>query len=215
MLLCPTCHDMATKGALKEPRQRHFKEHPFNRKRGYSKGKLWVNAPTGTVLLSSTSLIGGGCFVSVGSECLVKLDVGPEGSIELSLVIYDKSDSLLVVVDHNEWKAGDPSVWDLESDYQFLKIRSKRYDVLLEINAQKEPLRIRAQLWHKGTRIDCKPSQMEMSTPTEKNMVIRGGSLSGFRIATSADGKSTGIVPMNIHPDDPLFGVNAQRKKKE
>jgi hypothetical protein len=51
----------------------------------------------------------------------VKLDVGPEGSIELSLVLYDKSDTLLVVIDHNEWKAGDPSLWDLESDYQFLK----------------------------------------------------------------------------------------------
>jgi hypothetical protein len=45
--------------------------------------------------------------------------------------------------------------------------------------------------------------------------MIQGGALSGYRIATSADGKSSGIVPMNIHPDDPLFGVNAQRKKEE
>jgi hypothetical protein len=145
----------------------------------------------------------------------VKLDVGPEGSIELSLVIYDKSDTQLVMIDRNEWKAGDPSLWDLESDYQYLKIRSKPYDVLLEINAQKEPLRVRAQLWYRGTRIDCKPSRILMSTPTIGDLVIRGGTLSGYQIATSADGKSTGIIPMNIHPDDPFFGANAGRKKEE
>lgn len=215
MILCPNCHDMATKGALKEQKQRHFKALSFNRKRGYSKGKLWVSESAGTVLLSGTSLIGEGCFVSVGPKCLVKLDVGPEGSLELSLSLFDKADNLFVDVERNEWKAGDPSLWDLESDYQFLKLRSKPNDVLLEIDARKDALRIRAQLWYQGTKIDCKPSRIIANAPSVKNMTIQGGTMSGYKFAVSADGRASGIVPMSIHPDDPLFGTNARRKKEE
>lgn len=68
MILCPNCHAMATKNVLPESKQRRFKDHPFNRERGYSKGRLWVNEAVGTVLLSDTSLIGNGCFVSVGEN---------------------------------------------------------------------------------------------------------------------------------------------------
>jgi len=213
MLLCPNCHDMATKGSLKEPKQRQFKEQPFNRKHGYAKGKLWVDAPGGTILLSSTNLVGQGCFVSVGPTCLVRIEVGDEGNLELYLALYDKTDKLLIDVDRNEWKTGDPTFWDLEADHQFLKLRSKPYDVLLEINAKESPLRVRAQLWYHGTRIDCKPSRIVMDTPNTKGMVIQSGSLRGSRVAVSADGLASGIVPMNVHPDDPLFGGNAVRKK--
>jgi hypothetical protein len=212
MLLCPNCHDMATKGSLKEAKQRHFKEHPFNRKYGYAKGTLWADAPGGTLLLSSTNLVGQGCFVSVGPTCLVRIEIGDKGNLELCLALYDKTDKLLIDVERNEWKAGDPTLWDLQSDYQLLRLRSKPHDVLLEINAKRSPLRVRAQLWHRGTRIDCKPSRIVMNTPNTTGMVIEGGALNGYRIAVSADGLAEGIVPMNVHPDDPLFGGNAVRE---
>ena len=215
MILCTRCHEMATKGVLKETKQRHFKENPFNRKHNFSHGKLWVDEEPGTVLLSNISLVGDGCFVSVGGKCLVRLVVGPARNIDLSLSLHNKSDGLLVEVERSEWKAGDPSIWDLESDYQFLKLRSKPHDVLLEIDARKNPLRIRAQLWYQRSRIDCRPSRIVLSTPAVRNMVISGGSLQGQQVAVSADGKAAGIIPSNIHPDDPLFGVNARRKKQE
>ena len=213
MLLCPNCHGMATKGILKESKQRQFKEQPFNKKRGHSKGRLWVDEPSGTVLLSNTSLTGQGCFVSVGPACLVRIGVGDEGTLELSLTLYDKANTLLLRVDRNECCTGDPSIWDLESDYQFLRLRSKPYNVLLEIDARKVPLTLRAQLWYQGTRIDCKPSRIVMDTPSTKNMLIQGGSLKGFRVAVSADGLSSGIIPMRMHPDDPLFGAKSHEQR--
>jgi hypothetical protein len=205
---------MATKGALKEPRQRHFKQFPFNRKHNFVHGKLWVDEEPGTVLLSDISLVGDGCFVSVGTKCLVRLEVGPERNVDLSLSLYDKNHGLLVEVERSEWKTGDPSIWDLESDYQYLKVRSRPHDVLLEIDAGKNPLRIRAQLWYQGSRIDCRPSRMVLNTAVVRNMVVSGGSLQGHKIAVSADGNAVGIIPSNIHPDDPLFGANAGRKKE-
>jgi hypothetical protein len=54
-----------------------------------------------------------------------------------------------------------------------------------------------------------------METPNIKGMVIEGGSMQGFKVAVSADGLSSGIVPMNLHPDDPLFGSNAVRNTLE
>jgi hypothetical protein len=215
MILCTRCHEMATKGALKEPKQRHFKQFPFNRKHNLAHGKLWVDEEPGTVLLSDISLVGDGCFVSVGGKCLVRLEVGPARNVDLSLSLYDKNDSLLMEVERSEWKTGDPSIWDLESDYQHVRLRSKPHDVLLEIDARKNPLRIRAQLWYQGSRIDCRPSRMVLNTPAVKGMVVSGGSLQGHRVAVSADGKAVGIIPSNIHPDDPLFGANARRKKEE
>lgn len=212
MILCPNCHDMATKGAMKESAQRKYKARPHNVKHGYARGKLHVDEAPGTVLLSDISLVGEGCFVSVGQKCLVRLAIGDDGELALSLSLYDKDDSLLIEVEDSEWTAGDPSIWDLESDYQFLKLRSKPRDVLLEIDARKDPLRVRAQLWYSGTRIDGKPSRMTLNTPGVKNFVISGGEMSGHRIAVSADGRASGIVPMNIHPDDPLFGINRTKK---
>jgi len=208
MILCPNCHDMASnEEVFPESKQRRFKNNPFNRKRGFSKGRLWVNEPAGAVLLSDTSLIGGGCFVSVGETCLLTLDVGAEGTLELSLAIRNKTDDLIANIERNEWKMGDPTLWDLESDYQYLKLRSKPHDVLLEINATKDLLRVRAQLWHRGVKIDCQPSKIVVDGGSVRNMTMKGGSLSGFRLAVSSDGRAAGIVPMNMHPDDPLFGV--------
>jgi hypothetical protein len=213
MILCPNCHDMATKGALSESRQRKFKGYPFNRKHGYVRGIVHIDEVPGTVLLSDTSLVDEGCFVSVGQKCLVSIEIGADGELALSLSLYDKGDNLLVEVERSEWTAGDPSIWDLESDHQFLKLRSKPHDILLEIDARKNPLRVRAQLWYSGTSINCKPSRMILNTPGVKNVVISGGEMSGHRVAVSADGRASGIIPMNVHPDDPLFGVNARRKK--
>lgn len=209
MILCPECHDMATKRILTEAKQRQFKNNPHNRKHGFSKGKLWVNEAAGTVLLSDTSLIGCGCFVSVGGKCLVRLDVGAEGNLELSTELRNKADDLLLKIERNEWTMGDPKLWDLASDYQYLKLRSKPNDILLEINAKSETLRVRAKLWSQGTQINCGHSSIVVRSGSVKDMTLRGNKLSGQRLAVSHDGRAAGIVPMNLHPDDPLFGLGA------
>jgi hypothetical protein len=123
-----------------------FQASSVQPKSNFVHGKLSVDEEPGTVLLSDISLVGDGCFVSVGPKCLVRLEVGPERNVDLSLSLYDKNDRLLAGVERSEWKTGDPSTRDLDSDYQYLKLRSKPHDVLLEIDTGKNPLRIRAQL---------------------------------------------------------------------
>lgn len=193
MVLCVECHDMATKGVLTEAKQRHFKANPHNKKHGYARGLLYVDEPPGTVLLSETSLVGSGCFVSVGDKCLVRLGAGPEGSLELSVALHSKEDKPILTIERNEWIAGDPTLWDLKADYQVLRLRSRRYDVLLDINAKKDPLTVRGQFWSSGTLINCKPSRMVINTPAIKNLTIKGGAMAGVRLQVSKDGKTVGI----------------------
>jgi hypothetical protein len=193
MVLCVECHDMAKKNVLKESKQRQFKANPHNKKHGYVKGLLYVNERAGAVLLSETSLVGSGCFVSVGEKCLVRLGVGPGGSLELSVALHGKDGEPILTIERNEWTAGDPKLWDLVSDYQVLKVRSKPYDVLLDINAKKEPLTVRGRFWSCGTLLDCKPSRMVVNTPAIKNMSVQGGTMSGAQLVVSRDGKMIGF----------------------
>jgi hypothetical protein len=193
MVLCVECHDMATKGVLKESKQRQFNANPHNKKHGYVKGLLYVDEPAGAALLSETSLVGSGCFVSVGEECLVRLGVGPDGGLELSVALYNKEDEPILTIERNEWIAGDLKLWDLISDYQVLRLRSKPYKVLLDINAKKSPLTVRGRFWSSGTLIDCKPSRMVVNTPAIENMIVQGGRMAGARFVVSKDGKMIGI----------------------
>lgn len=146
MLLCPKCHDMASKHVLKEPEQRKFKASPYNLKHGYANGKIHDPEETCAVLLGGNMLIGTGCFVRVDEYCLVGISLGESGVLELSVSIFNEADELILLIEKNEWITGDPAPWDLDADYQFLRLRAKKYDVLLELDAGKQPIRLTAKL---------------------------------------------------------------------
>jgi hypothetical protein len=202
---------MATKKVLHESDQRRFKENPYNRKHGYAQGKIHVREETCAVLLGSNTLIGAGCFVRVDECCLVGLDVSANGTLELSTAIFDHSDNLITLIERNEWVTGEPTPWDLESDYQYLKLRSKPHDVLLEIQAKHPPVRLRAKLRRRGIEIDCSPSKILVNGGSLKGMVMTGCRLAGHCLAVSSHSGAGGIVPMNLLPADPLFGQSPVR----
>ena len=177
MLLCPACHDMATKNVLREPDQRRFKANPFNRKHGFAAGLLHVSAEVCQVMLGQNTLIGTGCFIRVDEACVLSLDVGPEGQLQISTAIYNRADELIVLIERNEWITGDPTPWDFKSDYQYLKVRSKPHDVLLELRADKQPMSVRAKLWRRGVSIDAQPSRVLVNGGPMQGMTMSGNTL--------------------------------------
>ncbi|MGB9859693.1 MAG: HNH endonuclease [Moorellaceae bacterium] len=140
MILCPICHHEATVGAMTEEEQRSYKLHPFNIKREYVKGKLKVNQNLPVVVIGSNQFVGEGDFLLVDKESLLSLEVN-SGRLELSIKLYDHTDQLLAHIKNNEWISGDPMPWDLESSFQWLKIRHKLRDIAIEIDARKTPNR--------------------------------------------------------------------------
>jgi hypothetical protein len=211
MVLCPICHDMATKKVLRETDQRKFKANPFNRKHGFASGLLSVPTEVCALLLGQNTLMGTGCFIRVDETCLLSLHPGPERQLQISAAIYNRADELMVLIERNEWMTGDPTPWDFESDYQYLKLRSKTNDVLLELRADKQPMRIRAKLWRRGISIDARPSQILINGGPTQGMTMSGNTLQNWCLAISSHSGAGGIVPMDLHPADPLWGPPPKR----
>jgi len=211
MLLCPKCHDMATKNVLREADQRRFKAYPFNQKHGFANGLLHVPKEACEVMLSTNTLIGTGCFIRVDETCLLSLHVGEERQLQISTAIFNQAEELVVLIEGSEWITGEPTPWDFESDYQYLKVRCKPYNVLLELRADKQPMRVRAKLGRRGVSIDAQPSRVLVNGGPLQGMTMRGNRVQGGCLAVSSHSGAGGIVPMNMPPADPLFGPPPSR----
>lgn len=149
MILCPICHHEATLGAMSKKEQREWKSNPFNISNNYVEGKLKINQKALVINIGSNQFIGDGSFVRVDTEELLGVSLNSLGQIEISIKVYDKNNQLLVLIDHNEWISGDPLPWDFESSFQYIKLRRKLRDIVLEIDAREFPVNIFADLWYK------------------------------------------------------------------
>jgi hypothetical protein len=149
LVLCPNCHREATVGAMLEQEQRYLKAHPFNLQRGYANGQLKINQKELVVSTGGVQLINDSCILVIDDEPLLALSSGQNGTLELSLAVYDDKDNILATIDQNSWRQGDSSIWDMEFGYQWLKIRQKTHSIVLNVDARKYPVEIRADLWRK------------------------------------------------------------------
>lgn len=150
MCLCPNHHDEANKKAMLEKEQRKHKTNPFNIQKGITKGNLKVNYRIPVIDTGGFQFVGEEDFIIVDKESLVSLKIN-DGQLELTIKLYNDKDELIAHIKNNEWITGDPSPWDLESNYQMLKIRHKMKDIALDINTKKIPIILRANLWRKGS----------------------------------------------------------------
>jgi hypothetical protein len=151
MLLCPIHHHEATVGAMLLADQRSRKSNPFNITSGFVEGTLKVNQKTPVLNLGTNQLVGTGDFILIDGESMLSLEIR-DGRLELSMRVYDQNDTLVAEVKDNEWISGDPLPWDLESGFQWLRIRRKLRDIQVEIDARKEPLDINADIWRRHQR---------------------------------------------------------------
>jgi hypothetical protein len=150
MVLCPNHHHQATVHAIEEADQRSSKLAPFNIKRGFADGQLFVNNRTTAIEIGSNLFIGDGFKLAVDNEALVKLESDEEGRLLISIDLHDRYDLLLVSIVRNEWKTGDPLPWDFEFGFRWLRIRRKQRDIALYIDARNQPTNLSGDFWRKG-----------------------------------------------------------------
>ena len=150
MVLCPLHHDQATKGAMPEIEQREFKKNPLNVRNNRVRGRLAIKQDYCAADMGSITIVGSGTFLKMSGEEIIGLTLGPDKNIELSIKLYSKNDELLAEINNNEWISGDPLPWDIESDWQTLKLRERTRNISISIDARTVPMRIQADLWRKG-----------------------------------------------------------------
>lgn len=159
MILCPNHHHEATVGAMSQEEQRHLKQNPFNLERGFAAGKLKINQNTPVITFGSNQIIGEGDLIRVDDICLLSSRIN-DGRLEISLKLYDRDNNLVAEIVNNEWISGDPLPWDLESKYQWIRIRRKLRDIELEIDVRTTPIKIRADLWYNNQNIQLNPNEI-------------------------------------------------------
>jgi len=152
MTLCPTHHDQATKGAMPEAEQRGYKARPYNIQRNRVNGPLEVKQDYCAADFGSVTVVGDGTFLSIDGEAILGFHLG-EKNLEISLLLYDEADNLVLEIDRNEWVSGDALPWDIEADWQTLTIRERARQISLSINGKTIPIEIRGQIWRKGVRV--------------------------------------------------------------
>jgi hypothetical protein len=172
MVLCPTHHDQATKGAMPEAEQRHYKSNPENIRRGFAKGPLEVRQDYCAAEIGSVTVVGEGTFLRIAGEDIFGMHMGT-GNLEISLRLYNERDELLMEIDRNEWISGDPLPWDIEADWQFLVLRERARQISVSLNAKTIPLEFRAELWRGGTRAVFDKSGISLTSKTRSGLGIQ------------------------------------------
>jgi hypothetical protein len=107
--------------------------------------------------LGGTLFVNDGTMLAFKGEPVLSASINEAGGLELSLDLEDREGRTIAIVERNEWVSGDTSVWDLACGYRWLRIRARKRQVLLEVDASSFPIRVRASLWKEGKQIFVGP----------------------------------------------------------
>jgi hypothetical protein len=150
MLLCPTCHYLATAGALDEAAQRKLKAFPFNRLKGYAYGQLHTRRDVLLIDIGSNILAGPGYKLIVEETPLFSVRYGEQGELLVSLDAYDSSGTLTLSIVDNEWILGAESVKDFVAKPLWLRLSSPHLPQPLIIDGRDPFLVVRGALQFAG-----------------------------------------------------------------
>lgn len=195
MVLCPTCHDMATKGALTMAQQKTIQSQPFNILRGYADGLLILNQDICVVAAGGTLLVGEGPLIVIDGVPLLELYYGQDGELQLSVSLYDRRGHQLALIVKNEWISGEADAWDIEADYQKLIVREKRGRVSLKIGTRHDVIVISAHLWHAGQLVKLSTIGLSFNGAAISNSSIINIGLVGMRLEFDTHISGLKVVP--------------------
>jgi len=151
MSLCPNCHDEATHGGMTLAQQRRYKDHPHNIRHRLVTGVLSFQDSFPILRIGDNILIQDGPVLMLEGRPVLSLSRNSDGGLELSCELNDETGRSLAVIDRNDWITGLDGIWDLDAKYRHVKLRAKRSNILLEIDARQTPIVLRGRLWHRHT----------------------------------------------------------------
>jgi len=118
------------------------------------------------IIKAGTNLfVGRGAKIRTEGEELLCLHRTPEGRIEVSLQLNDEADRSLLTLIHNEWVAGDPTLWDMEFKPRHIRIRQRKGAIYLELDARMELVSICGTLWCKGRCVSLERFFLTVGAP--------------------------------------------------
>ena len=153
MVLCPNCHHSIDSYSIEN--QRKFKDNPFNLDNPKIAGSLII--PQGICVIDTGAIkfLGDGPVIVSKEISFLEFYVNESNILELSLILYNENNDLLLKIVKNEWIQGDIKVWDIEfsSKSKKLNLREKKGKINLSINANSFHVQIQGAFWVHGKLI--------------------------------------------------------------
>ena len=194
MIVCPTCHDKITKRAVPEFKQRQAKAKPFNLQRRKVKGLLEINQSFCAIEIGSALFVGQGPIITINKQEILGLYLNSVNALELSLHLSDESNNSILSIERNEWISGDYLPWDIKSDWQKLKIRSKARQVLINIDATRSLISLQGRLWSFSGAIKLDKQGVHIDTGSKINVGKAAFINIGINLSTGES--STNVVSL-------------------
>jgi hypothetical protein len=171
-LLCGTHHHMKTSGMLPQENLPYLNANPYSKRVRAVKNQFFIGHPPFTVELGTTQFI---CdeIIVVDDDVLIGFEPpeDPGGPLRLNARLYDEAGQDLLVINRNEWVAGNDH-FDLTASKKELIIKKKRGDILLRIRVVSgRHLSIdRLRMSYKGFKLNAGPQRLQLMNPLGGNM---------------------------------------------
>ncbi|SDG10374.1 SEC-C metal-binding domain-containing protein [Pseudomonas thivervalensis] len=159
VLLCGSCHDRKTRGALSTETIARHAEAPKCREKEFSWGAFDVGVTTPEVVLGSITAKSAMTLISVDGEEVFSISP-PEGEnqpFRVNARFYDKSGELTLEVIDNEMRAAVTN-WDIEVVGNRIEIRSQLgvFDLVIRSEPPHRLVIERLDMVYKGLSIICR-----------------------------------------------------------
>ncbi len=158
MCLCPTHHTEIR--VIKENKQREIKSSPVNKQTNKVEGYLHIPQDVPVIRLGGNTFKRQGAILKIDDEVIVSLRVNAGGSLSLSIRLYDELDRKALEIIDNEWVSGDYLAWDISFTLNFLKLRYKKGEIGIQVDARKSPVDLFGNLWFKGQNFLLEPARI-------------------------------------------------------
>lgn len=174
ILLCPTCHTEAHKGAI-------CNDELLQRKRELNGN---IDKSTGNISVNGTPIfIAGGTRYEGGIErILVHRDLDYlkieciNNHLQVSLRLYDAEGKLVFWMSKNRWWVENENIFDFEFNKSSLVIKSDEIDSILEIKIVEDEVRLLCQMYINNILIKFDENQINIGQSTFRIGRIIGNS---------------------------------------
>lgn len=188
-LLCGSCHDMVTRGAISPETVRRAMQNPRCLQEGYSFGSLDMGPSFPPIEFAGNTFLSDGDFtlIEVGDVDLVRL-ASPEqqgGPYRLSASFFDRNQQPTLTIEDNEWRASS-GTWDVRVTGRDITIYRGPGQVALQLtNVPRERVII--------SNIDMSYAGYEISGSASSSLRVPGLSVQGCTFRVMGAGKKVGI----------------------
>jgi hypothetical protein len=185
MCLCPTHHKEAD--VTRREDQRELKAKPYNKEKDYVNGMFFINQPVPVVNIGGNFISNNGPMLLIDDQDILSMTCSEENRTEISVNLFDEADNSILRINKNEWESGDYLAWDIEYRLNFIKVRHKKREIALQLDARSQPVLLIGTLWYKKQKFEIKPSSLVFSG-TAKRATFAGCTINGkMTIDTARD----------------------------